>query len=166
SATPSGTVACTKTWVSGSTWSTATWNPAGAPGANDDVCVAGPVTIDTPIPINSLRGGGSVTVAAPGSLTTFAPSDITTLTISGGAVTANSSFNVTTLNFSSGTLTGTGTVTMTGPSSTWTGGTMAGTGTTTITGTLNLSSFSSLILATRTLNNNGMVNWSGTGDLS
>jgi CSLREA domain-containing protein len=153
---------CTKTWVSGATWHTAIWNPAGTPGATDDVCVNGSVTnTNASVTINSLHGSGPLSMTG-GTLTISAASDIGSLTILGGPITANGLFTITALNMAGGGLTGSGAVTVTG-NSTWTSGSMMGTGTTTIASGATLdvqSNGTSPNLNARTLNVAGTLTWS------
>jgi hypothetical protein len=91
-----------------------------------------------------------------------------TLTISGGTATFSGTGLVqpTTLTLSSGTLGGNQTVTVLG-AATWSGGTMSGSGRTVVlpgvTATLNIPG--SVSLATRTLENGGMVLWAGAGSI-
>ena len=103
-----------------------------------------------------LLSGASVT--ATGALVAAANS---TLELSSGTFTVDGTVNTGGYIQSGGDLAGTGTVTLTGAGSSWTGGRMSATGKTTNTGTLNLSGGGVKDLLTRTLRNEGTVNWSG-----
>jgi hypothetical protein len=85
--------------------------------------------------------------------------------ISGTAtVIANANFTVANLDFIAGTLSGSGTMTV-GSAMNWTGGTMSGSGRTIIPAgvTLNATIPSFASLTTRTLENGGIILFSGTG---
>jgi hypothetical protein len=79
----------TKTWVSGAAWGSATWSPAGTPGACDSVIIGGTVTNTSATSI------GSLTVVSGGNLTASSPITVNAngfFTINnGGAYTNNNS---------------------------------------------------------------------------
>ena len=110
---------------------------------------------------SSITGTGEVRVAG-GALnvnSALTLSTAQTLSVQSGTLSANAALSAGTLSMSGGTLTGTGTVTLTGTSSSWTGGSMSGSGATTIAGgaTLNASSGGTLT-ASRPFTNQGTVN--------
>jgi len=87
-------MAVTKNWVSGATWTTTTWSPAGAPAAGDDVLInATTYTINTPVTCASLKfdGNGATTITITSSVSVAGIMDINvsdrnrTFTLNGGA---------------------------------------------------------------------------------
>ena len=80
-----------------------------------------------------------------------------------GAILLNATSSINALTLTLATLGGTGAVTLTGVSTWGENGTMSGTGQTTIAAgaTLNVTNTSSSITLSRTLVNNGTVNWTG-----
>ncbi len=129
------------------------WSNNQLPTAADDVTIDIPAAITVTLAsgaqsVNSLTSAEGLTISA-GSLSVAAASSVA------GAFSLSGS----------GSVGGAGDLTLQGASS-WTGGSMTGTGTTIIgaAGTLALSSGTNVVLQ-RSLTNNGIVNWSGTGDV-
>ncbi|MCW5933476.1 MAG: hypothetical protein KIT45_04145 [Fimbriimonadia bacterium] len=148
--------AASKTWtgiISTSWGNISNWTPSGVPANGDDVT----------IPSNAVRmptySGGTLSL---NSLTVNG-----TLTISGGQITVATNSSIVNLNLQGGVLGGNVNYTLTNTLN-WTGGTIGGTGTFTISGsaTCNISGGNPKILNTRTLSNQGEINWSGSGNLS
>jgi hypothetical protein len=106
------------------------------------------VTGTTALSGNNVTFGGAVTSVG------------SSLSITAGVATLNSSFAVDTLNVSGGTMGGSGIVTVASPFN-WTGGTMTGTGSTVASGGLTISGTGARLLS-RTLTNGGASGlWSG-----
>ncbi len=118
---------------------------------------------------SSITGAGTVVFwATSATVTVSGTYNVTGSTeISGGTVDFTVNVYTKDLRLSSNTLTGAGTVTV-GGTLTWIGGTMSGTGSTVIPAgaVLEISGSSTKYLNTRTLTNNGTVNWTGSGWLS
>ena len=88
-------------------------------------------------------------------------------TVNGGTVDLSGSTNVAHFNLNGATLSGSGDLYVT-VGCDWTSGVMQGLGSTTIAagGTMNISGNNAKVLLSRTLNNAGMLIWSGTGGLT
>jgi hypothetical protein len=118
---------------------------------------------------NTVAGGFSATdtTTFSGGTTTFSNTPtVNALVISGGEADFNSTTAANTLTLSSGTLGGTGTLTVSGPS-TWSGGYMEGGGTAILNGSLGLSGtlFLGYPSGGYTLDTNGTTTWTGNGTI-
>lgn len=84
-----------------------------------------------------------------------------TARISGGTLTLDNAFTVEGLSLSGGNLTGAGSLTLTGPGSTWTGGTLSGAGTLSLaaSASLTINPASSATLNARQIANAGSLTW-------
>ena len=113
---------------------------------------------------NAITAGGSNVTFNGASTVTAATFTAGTLNISAGTVNLNADTTATTLNLSgSGVLSGSGDVTLSGTSSTWTTGTYTGTGQLIVSSgaTLTLSGSLQRAFGTGTLVNEGTVLWTG-----
>jgi fibronectin-binding autotransporter adhesin len=120
--------------------------------------ISGTGALVTPATVPFTLSSGSITLARDWN-------SAGSLSISGGALTANGVLSAATLNMSGGTLQGSGNVPISGAFN-WSAGTITGSGNLDTSGTTTLNPSSSVTLAgTRTWNNSGTVNQSGAGYL-
>ncbi len=111
---------------------------------------------------------GAGTVAVTGATVNFDGTITSTafLSVAGGTVSFNGAATTATANLTNGTVTGNGSLTVTGTLN-WTGGVMGGNGTTVLTATATaaISGGDAKVLQNRTLNNAGVITWTGGGNL-
>jgi hypothetical protein len=88
-------------------------------------------------------------------------SDTVIINDASAAVILNTSAQISNLNLYAGTLTDSGTLSLTGTASTWTGGTMAGSGTLTLASGAALDIAGNVILDEQVFRNDGTITWSG-----
>jgi hypothetical protein len=91
-----------KTWVSGATWSTATWSPAGAPGTCDSVVIPSGASVTC----SGATSIGSLTILSGGSVTTSSAITINStgyFTINNGGTYTNSNSSAWTTTIFNGT---------------------------------------------------------------
>lgn len=114
---------------------------------------------------SSIGGLGTASFSNTGTTTVAGSYNTSTTAVSGGQVDFAVGATTQRLNMSGGTIGGAGTLTLTGPNSSWTGGTMSGTGSTIVAhgGALKLNTGGTVTLSGgRSFQNHGTLTWPTT----
>ncbi len=122
-------------------------------------------TVNSPSVTSGYFQAGTLNIdAASGTVTINAPSSVNDLQVSGGALSASQAMDVGTLELSGGSASTSGSITVSGGAD-WTGGVLRGNGQAIFNGGLNIDGQAAKTLYIRTLVNNGVLTWSGTGNI-